>query len=248
MKLKDKIAVVTGGTRGIGKAIVQTLARQGACVLFTYLNSDAKAQELEASLTKENLKAKGFKVDVKDFEQVNAFKEQILDKYRTVNILVNNAGIIRDKALAMMSPEEWAEVIDTNLTGVFNVTKCFAVTFMKQRQGNIINISSLSGIIGISRQTNYSASKGGMIAFSKALAKEVATFNVRVNVVAPGFITTDMTSNLKEDYLKHVIPQIPLARFGTSEEVASVVLFLATDKSDYITGQVIRVDGGLGMS
>ncbi|MBU1043427.1 MAG: 3-oxoacyl-[acyl-carrier-protein] reductase [Candidatus Omnitrophica bacterium] len=247
MKLKDKIAVVTGGTRGIGKAIVQTLAQQGAQVLFTYVNNDAKARELESSLGKENLKVSGFKVDVKDFNQVNAFKEQILDKYGAVDILVNNAGIIRDKALALMSSEEWSDVIDTNLTGVFNVTKCFAVTFMKQRQGNIINISSLSGIIGIPRQTNYSASKGGMIAFSKALAKEVAAFNVRVNVVAPGFITTDMTSVLKEDYIKHVMPQIPLARFGTAEEVASVVLFLATEQSDYITGQVIRVDGGLGM-
>jgi 3-oxoacyl-[acyl-carrier protein] reductase len=247
MKLKDKIAVVTGGTRGIGKAIVQALARQGALVLFTYISSDAQAQELEASLGKENLKAKGFKVDVKDFAQVNAFKEQILDKYNSIDILVNNAGIIRDKALAMMSSEEWSDVINTNLTGLFNVTKSFAVTFMKQRQGNIINISSLSGIIGIPRQTNYSASKGGMIAFSKALAKELAAFNVRVNVVAPGFINTDMTSSLKQDYIEHVMPQIPLARFGTSEEVANVVLFLATDKSDYITGQVIRVDGGLGM-
>ncbi len=247
MKLKDKIAVVTGGTRGIGKSIVQTLARQGAQVLFTYVNSDAKAQELESSLAKENFKAKGFKVDVKDFKQVDTWKEQILDQYSGVDILVNNAGIIRDKALAMMSPEEWADVIDTNLTGLFNVTKSFSMTFMKQRQGNIINISSLSGIIGIPRQTNYSASKGGMIAFSKALAKEVAAYNVRVNVVAPGFINTDMTSTLKEDYIKHVMPQIPLARFGTSEEVASVVLFLATEQSDYITGQVIRVDGGLGM-
>ncbi|MFH1062021.1 MAG: 3-oxoacyl-[acyl-carrier-protein] reductase [Candidatus Omnitrophota bacterium] len=247
MKLKDKIAVVTGGTRGIGKAIVQTLARQGALVLFSYISSDAQARELEASLEKENFKAIGFKVDVKDFKQVAEWKEQILDKYNSIDILVNNAGIIRDKALAMMSSEEWSEVIDTNLTGLFNVTKSFAVTFMKQRQGNIINISSLSGIIGIPRQTNYSASKGGMIAFSKALAKELSGFNIRVNVVAPGFITTDMTGSLKEDYIKHIMPQIPLARFGTSEEVANVVLFLSTDKSDYITGQVIRVDGGLGM-
>lgn len=247
MRLKDKIIVVTGGTRGIGKAIVQTLARQGATVLFTYVSNDAKAQELESSLAKENLKAKGFKVDVKDFKQVDAWKEQILDQYSSIDILVNNAGIIRDKALAMMSVEEWSEVINTNLNGLFNVTKAFAVSFMKQKHGNIINISSLSGIIGIPRQTNYSASKGGMIAFSKALAKELAAFNVRVNVVAPGFITTDMTSSLKQEYLEHVMPQIPLARFGTSEEVANVVLFLATDKSDYITGQVIRVDGGLGM-
>jgi 3-oxoacyl-[acyl-carrier protein] reductase len=247
MELKNKIAVVTGGTRGIGRAIVETLAFEGAQVLFTFKSSDDKAKALETQLAEKKLKVKGFKVDVKDADKVDAFKEQVLEKYEKIDILVNNAGIIKDKALAMMSQDDWQEVIDTNLNGLFNVTKAFAVTFMKQRHGNIINISSLSGIIGIPRQTNYSASKGAMNAFSKSLAKEMAGFNVRVNVVAPGFITTDMTNTLKEDHVKQIMPMIPLARFGTAEEVAKVVLFLATDKSGYITGQVIQVDGGLGI-
>ncbi|MFH1092952.1 MAG: 3-oxoacyl-[acyl-carrier-protein] reductase [Candidatus Omnitrophota bacterium] len=247
MKLKDKIVVVTGGTRGIGRAIVETFAKEGAQVLFTYLNNDVLAKEIETDLKKVKAKVQGFKIDVKDHVQVDQWKESILDKYGKIDILINNAGITQDKALAMMSKDEWDEVINTNLNGLFNVTKSFIVTFLKQRYGNIINISSLSGIIGIPRQTNYSASKGGMISFSKSLSKEVAPYNVRVNVVAPGFIQTDMTVNLKEDYLKQIMPQIPLKRFGTVDEVAKVALFLSTEESNYITGQVIQVDGGLGM-
>ncbi|MBU0634469.1 MAG: 3-oxoacyl-[acyl-carrier-protein] reductase [Candidatus Omnitrophica bacterium] len=244
MKFKDKIAVVTGGTRGIGKAVVRELAGEKAHVLFTYLNNDSLAKELESEF---KTKVIGFKVDVKNFSDVDKWKEKVLDKFGKVDILVNNAGILRDKALAMMTQEDWKEVIDTNLTGVFNVTRAFIVQFMKQKSGNIINMSSLSGIIGIPRQTNYSATKGGIIAFSKSLAKEVAAFGIRVNVVAPGFIDTDMTKSLKEDYIKQITPQIPLARFGSAEEVAKVVSFLASDDSDYITGQVFRIDGGLGM-
>ncbi|MBI4846927.1 MAG: 3-oxoacyl-[acyl-carrier-protein] reductase [Candidatus Omnitrophica bacterium] len=247
MNLSEKIAVISGGTRGIGKSIVELFAKEGATVLFTYFSNDSLAKKIESNFSDLPQAIKGFKVDIKNASQVENFKEQVLDKYGHIDILVNNAGIVKDKALAMMSYEEWNEVINTNLNGLFNLTKAFVVSFMKQRQGNIINISSLSGIIGIPRQTNYSASKGGMIAFSKALAKEVAAFNVRVNVVAPGFIHTDMTSGLKEDYVKHIMPQIPLARFGEPEEVAKAVLFLATEKSNYITGQVLRVDGGLGM-
>ena len=247
MRLKDKVVVVTGGTRGIGKAIVETFAREGAQVLFTYLKNETLAKEIEINLKKEQAKALGFKVDVKNYSQVDQWKESVLDDYGKIDILINNAGIIKDKALAMMSKSEWEDVIDANLNGLFHITKAFIVTFLKQRQGSIINISSLSGIIGISRQTNYAASKGGMISFSKSLAKEVAPYNVRVNVVAPGFIHTDMTKGLKEDYLKQIMPQIPLGRFGDPNEVAKTALFLATEKSSYITGQVIRVDGGLGM-
>ncbi len=245
--LKDKIVIVTGGTRGIGRAIVETFAQEGAHVLFTYLNNDVLAKEIESNLKKANSKAQGFKIDVKDYSQVDQWKENILDEYGKVDILINNAGIIKDKALAMMSKDEWDEVIETNLNGLFHVTKSFIVTFLKQRQGNIINISSLSGIIGIPSQTNYSASKGAMISFSKSLAKEVASYNVRVNVVAPGFIHTDMTKNLKEEYIEQILPQIPLKRFGAVDEVAKVALFLATEQSSYITGQIIQVDGGLGM-
>lgn len=247
MLLKDKIVIVTGGTRGIGRAIVETFAQEGAHVLYTYLNNDVLANEIESNLKKANSKAQGFKIDVKDYSQVDQWKENILDEYGKVDILINNAGIIKDKALAMMSKDEWDEVIETNLNGLFHVTKSFIVTFLKQRQGNIINISSLSGIIGIPSQTNYSASKGAMISFSKSLAKEVAPYNVRVNVVAPSFIHTDMTKNLKEEYIEQILPQIPLKRFGAVDEVAKVALFLATEQSSYITGQIIQVDGGLGM-
>lgn len=245
--LKDKIVIVTGGTRGIGRAIVETFAQEGAHVLYTYLNNDVLANEIESNLKKANSKAQGFKIDIKDYSQIDQWKENILDEYGKVDILINNAGIIKDKALAMMSKDEWDEVIETNLNGLFHVTKSFIVTFLKQRQGNIINISSLSGIIGIPSQTNYSASKGAMISFSKSLAKEVASYNVRVNVVAPGFIHTDMTKNLKEEYIEQILPQIPLKRFGAVDEVAKVALFLATEQSSYITGQIIQVDGGLGM-
>lgn len=247
MLLKDKIVIVTGGTRGIGRAIVETFAQEGAHVLYTYLNNDVLANEIESNLKKANSKAQGFKIDVKDYSQVDQWKENILDEYGKVDILINNAGIIKDKALAMMSKDEWDEVIETNLNGLFHVTKSFIVTFLKQRQGNIINISSLSGIIGIPSQTNYSASKGAMISFSKSLAKEVAPYNVRVNVVAPSFIHTDMTKNLKEEYIEQILLQIPLKRFGAVDEVAKVALFLATEQSSYITGQIIQVDGGLGM-
>jgi len=247
MKLKDKIAVVTGGTRGIGRAIVEAFASEGAQVLFTYLSSDNLSEKLESKIKKSSGKACGYKVDVKDLSAVDAFKEKVLDKYGKIDILVNNAGIIRDKALAMMSRDDWDQVIDTNLNGLYNVTKSFIVTFMKQRSGNILNISSLSGIIGIPRQTNYSASKGAMISFSKSLAKEAAPYGVRVNVIAPGFIDTDMTKDLKEDHVKQIIPQIPLGRFGEVDDIAKAALFLVTENSGYINGQVLRVDGGLGM-
>ncbi len=247
MKLKDKVAVVTGGTRGIGKAIVELFATQGARVLFTYRSNDVLAEEIEANLKKIKAVAKGFKIDVTDQPAVNKWKEDILEEYGKIDILVNNAGIIRDKALAMMSRQDWDAVIDTNLNGVFNLTKSFVISFVKQRRGNIINVSSISGIIGMPRQTNYSASKGAMIAFSKSLAKELAGYNIRVNVIAPGFIETDMTKDLKESYVKEVMPLIPLGRFGAPEEIAKTALFLATDQSGYVTGEVIRVDGGLGM-
>ena len=243
MILKGKTAVVTGGTRGIGRAIVELFAKEGAKVVFTYQNSNAQAWEIEQTYRN----AKGFKVDVRETQQIERWKEMVIEKFGPADILVNNAGIIRDKALAMMSREDWDDVINTNLNGVFNVTKAFIVSFMKQKAGTIINISSLSGIMGIPRQTNYSASKGALNAFSRSLAKEVAVYNIRVNVVAPGFIDTDMTKTLRDEHVQQIMPQIPLGRFGSSEEVAKVVLFLATDESQYITGQVLRVDGGLGM-
>ncbi len=245
MGLETKVVIVTGGSRGIGRSIVKAFAKAGAEVLFTYHSHDSSSLELQKELSQ--FKVKSYKLDVRDFSAVEQWKERILCEYPHIDILINNAGIIKDKALALMSKEEWHEVIDTNLNAVFNVTKAFIISFMKQKQGNIINISSLSGITGIPRQTNYSASKGGIIAFSKSLAKEVASYNIRVNVIAPGFIHTDMTKGLKEDYVKQVTAQIPLGRFGSCEEVAKAALFLASEDSNYITGQVLRVDGGLGM-
>ena len=247
MKFKNKIAIVTGGTRGIGRAIVMELAKEGADVLFTYVHSDDLAESLEKEVASMGFKATAYKLDVRDFEKCDEFKESILDKFGSADILVNNAGIIRDKAVMMMTKEEWFEVIDTNLNGTFNMSKAFIVTFMKQKRGNVINITSLSGIIGLPRQANYAASKGGIIAFTKSLAKEVASFNVRVNAVAPGFIETDMLKDLDEKYVSQAKTQIPLGRFGKAEEVAYVVSFLASDAANYLTGQVISIDGGLGM-
>lgn len=247
MKLKDKVSIVTGATRGIGRAIALELAKEGSSIAFTYLKSDEKADSLKQEVEKLGVKVSAFKTDVRDFDKAMDLKEDVLDEFGRLDILVNNAGIIKDGALAMMDRQDWLDVIDTNLNGVFNITKSAIITFMKQKSGNVINITSLSGIIGIPRQTNYAASKGGIIAFTKALAKEVARNNIRVNAVAPGFIETDMTASLKEEYLKQVMPQIPLGRFGKSEEVAKAVSFLVSDESNYITGQVIRVDGGLGM-
>ncbi len=245
MLLKDKIAIVTGGARGIGREIVLELARQGARVCFSYLKSDSEAQNLAQQVKDLGSHALALKLDVLIFENGERIVDAAKDAFGGLDILVNNAGIIRDKALMMMELKDWQEVIDTNLGGVFNLTRAAIVTFMKQKSGNIINISSVSGIIGLARQTNYAASKGGIIAFTKALAKEVAQFNIRVNAVAPGFIETDMTHDLKDK--DKLAAQIPLGRFGSPKEVAKVVSFLASDKSQYITGQVIRIDGGLAM-
>lgn len=247
MNFKGKTVVVTGGSRGIGKACALEFAKAGADIAFTYNKSKGPAEELKKEIEALGVKALSLKLDVADFDKCRATVDTILDKFAKVDILINNAGIIRDKALMGMTKEDWSDVIDTNLGGLFNVTKNFIITFMKQREGNIINISSLSGIIGLPRQTNYSASKGGMISFTRSLAREVAPFNIRVNVIAPGFIHTDMIKGLKEDYVKDVMPQIPLGRFGEPTEVAKAALFLAGPRASYITGQVIRVDGGLGM-
>ena len=247
MDFKGKTVVITGGSRGIGKACCLEFARAGADIVFTYNKSKEPAQSLCKEIEGLGGKCLSLKLDVRDFEKCRQMVDEVLDKFGKVDVLINNAGITKDKALMMMSKEDWSDVIDTNLNGTFNVTKNFIITFMKQREGNIINISSLSGIIGLPRQTNYSASKGAMISFTRSLAREVAPLNIRVNVIAPGFIHTDMIKDLKEAYVKDTMPQIPLGRFGQAKEVAKTALFLASEKSSYITGGVIRVDGGLGM-
>lgn len=245
MTLKGKVAIVTGASRGIGRAIALELAKQGISVCFTYLKNEDLASELVKEIEAKGVKALAIKADIKDFNSAKELIKKTIDNFGQLDILINNAGIIRDKALMMMSEEDWREVIDTNLTGVFNVSRAAIVTFLKQKKGDIINISSVSGLIGLPRQTNYSASKAGVIGFTKALAKETGPFGVRVNAIAAGFIDTDMTKDLKPELKEGMLKIIPLGRFGRVDEVAKVVTFLLTNS--YITGQTITIDGGLGI-
>lgn len=247
MKLKNKVALVTGASRGIGRAIASEFVRQGANIIFTYFKNEELAKDLETEIKGLGGEACAVKIDTRDFQKAKELIEFVKEKFGTIDILVNNAGIIKDKALMLMEQSDWLDVIDTNLNGLFNVTRAAIVTFLKQKSGNIINITSVSGIIGLSRQTNYAASKAGIIGFTKALAREVAPFNIRVNAIAPGFVETDMTLTLKEDYKQKLEQEIPLGRFGKVEEVAKLAVFLASEESGYITGQTIRIDGGLGM-
>jgi len=242
MLLKDKIAIVTGGTRGIGRAIVFELIQNGAKVLFTYLKNDESAGVILDEIKELKGEAEALKADVRMYDEAKKTVEETINRFGKIDILINNAGIIKDKALIMMEPTEWLDVINTNLTGYFNMTKACIVSMMKQKSGVIINISSVSGIIGIPRQVNYSAAKAGEIGLTKALAKEVASYGIRVNAVAPGFVNTDMTKNLKQK--DEILKMIPLGRFGDSNEVAKTVIFLVSDKSGYINGQVVKVDGG----
>jgi len=242
--LKGRTAIVTGATRGLGRAIALKLAMQGANIAFNYLNNKDSAEILSKQIKEFGVSVLSFQVDIKDFKKVQEMKDAVLEEFNTFDILVNNAGIVRDKAFSMMSEEDWDSVLDTNLKGTFNMTRAAIFTFIKQKRGDVINISSLSGLIGMPGQTNYSASKGGIISFTRSLAKEVASFNIRVNAVAPGFIESDMLAGLD---LKKKIDQIPLGRLGRAGEVADVVDFLLRNESSYITGQVIQIDGGLGI-
>ncbi len=245
MLFKDKAAIVTGGTRGIGKGIALMLAKEGANVAFSYLKSSREAEGLKKQIENLGARALGMQIDVRDFEGSKGLIEKTKEAFGRLDILVNNAGITKDKALMMMAKEEWHEVIDTNLTGTFNLTRNVIVGFLKQKKGDIINITSVSGIAGMSRQTNYAASKAGIIGFTKSLAKEVAPYNIRVNAVAPGFIETDMVAGLKEEHKEKLKETIPLSRFGSVEDVAAAVRFLLSDSADFITGETIVIDGGL---
>ncbi len=238
-----KTALVTGGSRGIGRACALELAQAGCNVAITYAGNEAKAQETVSELEKLGVKAKAYKFDVKDREACASAVEEIHKEFETIDVLVNNAGITRDNLIIRMSDEEWESVINTNLTGVFNITKPVCKIMMKQRQGAIVNMTSIVGISGNAGQSNYSAAKAGLIGFTKSLAKELASRNIRVNAVAPGFIQTDMTAGLDAEMISQ---HIPLKRLGQPEDIAKAVKFLALDTT-YVTAQVLGVDGGLSI-
>ncbi len=242
MEFQNRVAIVTGGSRGIGRAIVQALAREGAKVAFTYDQNKAMADEIANGDT-----IVGFQADATDFNQAKEVVRQVKEKWGAVDILVNNAGITRDKLAAMMSEKDWDDVLDTNLKGVFNITKPVVGVMIRQRRGVILNMTSISGIVGMPGQLNYSASKAGVIGMTKALAKELAKAQVRVNALAPGFVETDMTAVLKDEYKTKALEQVPLGRFARVEDVAEAALFLLSDRAGYITGQVLQVDGGLAI-
>lgn len=243
--LEGKTAIVTGGTRGIGRGIVRLLAENGANIVFTARNPAFDEVEKEAETF--GVRAKGFTSDASVFVQAEQLIEATVNEFGSVDVLVNNAGITRDSLLMRMSEEQWEEVIRVNLTSVFNMTKAVQKVMLKQKHGSIINISSVVGISGNAGQANYAASKAGIIGFSKSIAKELGARNIRTNVVAPGFIETEMTDKLPEDVRKSWTDQIPLRRGGTPEDVARVVLFLASELSSYVNGQVINVCGGMNM-
>ncbi|BAY76825.1 3-oxoacyl-[acyl-carrier-protein] reductase [Nostoc linckia NIES-25] len=245
--LKDKVAIVTGASRGIGRAIAIELATQGAIVVINYASSSAAAEAVVTEITTAGGQAIALQADVSKVEQVDALVNAVMEKFKRVDILVNNAGITRDTLLLRLKPEDWQAVIDLNLTGVFLCTRAVSKIMLKQRSGRIISITSVAGQMGNPGQANYSAAKAGVIGFTKTVAKELASRGITVNAVAPGFIATDMTSDLNntEDILKF----IPLSRFGQPEEVAGMVRFLAADPAAaYITGQVFNVDGGMVMA
>ena len=240
--LKGKTAVVTGGSRGIGKAICLKFAENGADIAFLYAGNTAKAEETVKELEGLGVKAKAYQCNVADADAVAAVVKEIVKDFGGIQILVNNAGITRDKLVPMMKPDDFDAVIDTTLKGAFYMTKGVYPLFLKQKGGKIINISSVSGLTGNPGQANYSASKAGVIGLTKSVAKELASRGVCCNAIAPGFIATEMTQALENDTLKDAIP---MKRFGEAEEVAKLALFLASEHSDYITGEVIRIDGGL---
>jgi 3-oxoacyl-[acyl-carrier protein] reductase len=248
MSLQGKVAVVTGASRGIGKAIAVELGRQGAKVVVNYVKNADAANEAVAAIQAAGSEAVAVQSDVADAKAAAALIKSAIDTYGRLDILVNNAGTTRDQLLLSMSEDDWDTVLTTNLKSAFNCSKAAVRPMIRQRSGRIINITSVSGVMGNAGQTNYSASKAGLIGFTKALAREVAARNVTVNAIAPGFVPTDLTSNLNDTLKSETLKLIPLGRWGAPEEIAHAVAYFASDEAAYITGQTLNVDGGMAMS
>jgi 3-oxoacyl-[acyl-carrier protein] reductase len=246
--LEGKVAIVTGASRGIGEAVALKLAEHGAHVAFSYLSSEEKAKTLEAKLIAMGVKAKAYKSNAAVFADCEAMVNDVIKEFGNVDVCVNNAGISKDNLLLRLTLEQWEEVINTNLTSIFNMTKQVIKPMMKAKKGSIINMSSIVGVSGNAGQASYAASKAGILGFTMSVAKELGSRNIRCNAIAPGFVETDMTHYLKDgDGAKKFLEGIPLGRFGRAEEIANTTMFLASDLSSYLTGQVITVDGGLNI-
>jgi 3-oxoacyl-[acyl-carrier protein] reductase len=243
--LEGKTALITGASRGIGKAIALAFARQGADIAFSDLNRDEQMEKVEKELAELGIKAKGYASDASSFEQSEQLVEDVLSGFGKIDILVNNAGITRDGLLMRMDEKDWDIIMAVNLKSVFNLTRAVQRSMLKQRSGSIINMSSVVGVSGNAGQSNYAASKAGIIGFTKSIAKELGSRNIRCNAIAPGFIETEMTATLDDQVREDWIKEIPLKRGGTPEDVADVCIFLACDLSSYVTGQVLSVCGGM---
>ena len=246
--LKDKNIIVTGATRGIGKEIALTLAQNGANIAINYRNYNEEEEELINSIKEFGVDAIAVKCDVSKSDEVDNFISEVKNHFSSIDVLVNNAGITKDGLLLRMKDEDFNSVLDVNLKGTFNTTKSISPIMIKQKHGKIINISSVVGIVGNAGQCNYAASKAGVIGFSKSVARELASRNINVNIVAPGYIDTDMTKSLPDKVKDEILKSIPMKKMGNPKEVANLVLFLSSSLSDYITGQVINVDGGMVMA
>ncbi|MGB0450784.1 MAG: 3-oxoacyl-[acyl-carrier-protein] reductase [Flavobacteriaceae bacterium] len=243
--LENKVALITGGSRGIGKGIVEVFAQQGAHVAFTFNSSVEAANALAKELSKDGVQVRAYQSDAAQFDQAEALVSKVLEDFGSVDILINNAGITKDNLLMRITEEDFDRVIEVNLKSVFNMTKAIQRTMLKQRHGSIINMSSIVGVQGNAGQTNYAASKAGIIGFSKSVALELGSRNIRCNVIAPGFIETEMTQKLDEATVQSWRDGIPLKRGGSPEDIANTCLYLASDLSSYVTGQVLHVDGGM---
>ena len=244
---ENKTVFVTGGSRGIGKEVALKFAENGYNVVINYVSSKTNVEELKSEFENKGVKALIMQADVTDKEKIEEVVKKAIEEFGSIDVLVNNAGITKDNLLMRMSEEEFDKVIEINLKGTYIVTKAVTKYMMKKRKGSIINLSSVVGVAGNAGQSNYSASKAGIIGFTKSIAKELASRNIRSNAVAPGFIATDMTAVLSDEVKENIYNQIPLKRMGTAREVANLIYFLGSDESSYITGQVINVDGGMVM-